>query len=109
MAILGQLEGYEDVRATVSNGIVSLRGTVVDAGRIEELNALVARVEGVVAIENAVMESTDVVERLNPALDRMRQRVEQAVAFLPLVAVALSAAVLMWLFGFWLARRRWPW
>ncbi len=109
MAIVGQLEGYEDVRATVSNGIVTLRGTVVDAGRIEELSALVARIEGVVAIENDLMESTDVVERLNPALDRMRERAEQAVAFLPLVLVALTAAVLTWWFGFWLARRRWPW
>ena len=109
MDILGQLDGYEDVRATVSNGIVTLRGTVVDASRIEALNALVARVEGVVAIENDVAESTDVVERLNPALERMRDRAEQFVAFSPLILVALTAAVLMWLFGFWLARRNWPW
>ncbi len=109
MAILGQLDGYSDVRATVSNGIVTLRGTVVDAGRIEDLNALVARVEGVVAIENTVMETTDVVERLNPAIERMYDRVEQVVAFSPLILVALTAAALMWLFGFWLARRSWPW
>lgn len=109
MAILGQLDGYGDVRATVSNGIVTLRGTVVDAGRIDDLNGLVARVEGVVAIENGVTESTDVVERLNPALERMRERAEQAIAFSPLILVAVSAAVAMWVFGFWLARRRWPW
>ncbi|GAB5448017.1 mechanosensitive ion channel domain-containing protein [Gymnodinialimonas sp.] len=109
MDILGQLEGYDDVRATVSNGIVTLRGTVVDAGRITALNELVARVEGVVAIENTVAESTDVVERLNPAIERMRERAVQAIAFSPLILVALTAGVLMWLFGFWLARRSWPW
>ncbi len=109
MAILGQLDGYDDVRATVSNGIVTLRGTVVDGNRIEALNALVARVEGVVAIENVVTESTDVVERLNPALERMRDRFEQFVAFSPLILVALTAGLLTWLFGFWLARRSWPW
>ncbi|WP_224816039.1 mechanosensitive ion channel family protein [Hasllibacter sp. MH4015] len=109
MAILGQLDGYDDVRATVSNGIVTLRGTVVDASRIEALNELVARVDGVVAIENTVSESTDVVERLNPAIERMRDRAEQFVAFSPLILVALSAGALMMVFGFWLARRSWPW
>lgn len=109
MAILGQLDGYDDVRATVSNGIVTLRGTVVDATRIGALNDLVARVEGVVAIENTVAESTDVVERLNPAIERMRDRVEQFIAFSPLILVALSAGVLLVAFGMWLANRRWPW
>lgn len=109
MAILGQLDGYDDVRATVSNGIVTLRGTVVDATRIGALNDLVARVEGVVAIENTVAESTDVVERLNPAIERMRIRVAQFIAFSPLILVALSAGVLMVAFGLWLANRRWPW
>lgn len=109
MAILGQLDGYDDVRATVSNGIVTLRGTVVDATRIDALNGLVARVEGVVAIENTVAESTDVVERLNPAIDRMRERLAQVIAVAPLILVALSAGVLMVVFGLWLARRRWPW
>jgi small-conductance mechanosensitive channel len=109
MDILEQLDGYEDVRATVSNGIVTLRGTVVDAARIETLNGLVARVEGVVAIENTVVESTDVVERLNPAVDRIRHRIEQAVAFSPLILIAATAGLLtMWL-GFFIARRSWPW
>lgn len=109
MSILGQLDGFEDVRATVSNGIVTLRGTVVDATRITALNDLIARVEGVIAIENTVAESTDVVERLTPAIERMQERMEQAIAFSPLILVALTAGGLMWLFGFWLARRTWPW
>ncbi|QXT40535.1 mechanosensitive ion channel family protein [Gymnodinialimonas ceratoperidinii] len=109
MAILGQLEGYDDVRATVSSGIVTLRGTVVDATRITALNDLVARVEGVVAIENTVSESTDVVERLNPAVERMQERIAQTIAFSPLILVALSAGGLIIIFGFWLARLKWPW
>ena len=109
MDILGQLDGYADVRATVSNGIVTLRGTVVDGTRIGALNELVARIEGVVAIENEVRESTDVVERLNPALERMRDRFDQFIAFSPLILVALSAGVLLTWFGLWLARRSWPW
>ena len=109
MDILGQLDGFEDVRATVSNGIVTLRGTVVDGARIPELNALVGRVEGVVAIENTVTESTDVRERLDPAIARIEGRIAQFVAVLPLILVAVAAGAAVTGFGFFLARRRWPW
>jgi len=109
MDILGQLDGYEDVRATVSNGIVTLRGTVLDPAQIDALNGLVARVEGVVAIENTVRESTDLLERLAPAIERMQARLEQAIAFSPLILVAFTAGTITVWFGFFLARRSWPW
>lgn len=107
--ILGELDGYEDISVTVSSGIVTLRGTTLDPGKAIRLNELTSRVEGVVAIENAVQESTDVVERLNPAMERFRIRAVQLIAFLPLALVALSVFVLVVIFGFWLARRQQPW
>ena len=107
--ILRQLDGYREVSVSVADGIVTLRGSALEATRIEALNDLVARVEGVVAIENQVRESTDVVERLNPALERMQERAQQFLAFSPLILVAVSSGVLLTAFGLWLARRRWPW
>jgi small-conductance mechanosensitive channel len=107
--ILRQLDGYQDVRASVVDGIVTLRGTVLEASRIEALNGLVARVEGVVAIENNVRESTDVVERLNPAVARMQDRAEQLVAKAPLILVSMAAGLITIWFGLFLARRTWPW
>lgn len=109
MDIIGQLDGYEDVRATVTNGIVTLRGTVLEASQIETLNGLVARVEGVVAIENQIEESTDVVERLNPAIERMMARIDQTIAFAPLILIAILAGVLLMFVGFFIAKRSWPW
>lgn len=107
--ILGELEGYGDISVTVSSGIVTLRGTTLDPSKATRLNELASRVEGVVAIENTVQESTDVVERLNPAMERFRIRTVQLIAFLPLALVALSIFVLVVIFGFWLARREQPW
>ncbi|MEM7520705.1 MAG: mechanosensitive ion channel domain-containing protein [Pseudomonadota bacterium] len=107
--ILAELEGFEDVSVSVASGIVTLRGTTLDMATANRLNGLVGRVQGVVAIENEVSETTDLVERLNPAIDRFLSRTEQLVALLPLALIALAVFVGIILFGFWLARRREPW
>lgn len=107
--IIQQLDGYDAVAVYVSDGIVTLRGTTLDAATAEALNGLVARVEGVVAIENEVAETTDVVERLTPALERLWIRVEQFVAFLPLMLIAILAGLAVIWIGFFIARRKNPW
>ncbi len=107
--IIQQLDGYDAVAVYVSDGIVTLRGTTLDAATAEALNGLVARVEGVVAIENEVIETTDVVERLTPALERLWVRVEQFVAFLPLMLIAILAGLVVIWIGFFIARRKTPW
>lgn len=107
--IIQQLDGYDAVAVYVTDGIVTLRGTTLDAATAEALNGLVARVEGVVAIENEVAETTDVVERLTPAIERLRVRIGQAVAFLPLLLIAILAGLAVIWVGFFLARRKAPW
>ncbi|KAJ02729.1 mechanosensitive ion channel domain-containing protein [Sulfitobacter mediterraneus] len=107
--ILGELEGYEDISVTVSSGIVTLRGTTLDTATAVRLSELVGRVEGVVAIENEVFETTDVARRLNPAVDRFKARAVQLVAFLPLALIALGVFVLIVFAGFFIARLRQPW
>jgi len=107
--ILSELDGYDDISVTVSSGIVTLRGTILDAAAATRLNDLVGRMQGVVAIENDVVETTDVVERLNPAFDRFKARATQLIALSPLALVALGVFVLVIAFGFWLARRKQPW
>ena len=107
--ILAELGGYEDVTVTVSSGIVTLRGTTLDSATAARLNEISGRVEGVVAIENQVAETTDVVKRLNPALERFWVRLTQLLAYLPLLAVALLGFAIVVLIGFFIARRRKPW
>lgn len=108
-AILSELEGYEDVTVSVSSGIVTLRGTTLDAATAENLNDLAARVEGVVAIRNQVAETTDVVRRLNPALDRFEKRMSDLVAWLPLLVIAFTAFLIVVFIGVLLARMKGPW
>ncbi|WP_322866596.1 mechanosensitive ion channel domain-containing protein [Aquicoccus sp. G2-2] len=107
--ILNELGGYGDVTVTVSSGIVTMRGTTLDNTKATRLNEIAGRVQGVVAIENHVTETTDVVQRLNPALQRFRARMLQLFAYLPLLAVAVLGFALVTFAGFFLARRRQPW
>jgi len=107
--ILHQLDGYGNVAVYVTDGIVTLRGTAIDAEAVAALNGLVARVEGVVAIENAVAQSTDVAERLTPALERIQDRIVQFVAYLPLLMIAILAGAAVILVGLLFARARNPW
>ena len=107
--ILGELDGYEDITVSVSSGIITLRGTALDTASAARLTELVGRVEGVVAIENEVFETTDVVKRLNPAVARFKARLIQLIAFLPLAMIAFGVFVSVILFGFLIARMRQPW
>lgn len=107
--ILGELEGFKDVTVTVSSGIVSLKGTALSNDAIVRLGELVSRVNGVVTIENSVVESTELVERLTPAIDRFWQRIKQMIAYLPLAMVAMAVFGAIVFGGFYIARCKRPW
>lgn len=107
--IFNELNAYSDVTVTVNEGIVTLRGTTLSASGHEELQQLVGRVDGVIAIENEVHLTTDLSKRLNPAMERFQERLVQLFAVLPLLAIALTAFVLVALLGMALARMKQPW
>ncbi|MGB3555356.1 MAG: mechanosensitive ion channel family protein [Jannaschia sp.] len=107
--IIGALDGYEGVGVDVREGIVTFTGEVLDGEAIPRLDELAARVDGVVAIENEVVESTDVVRRLDPVVDRFQDRLVGFVAYLPLLLIAVLAGALVIAAGFALARWDRPW
>lgn len=107
--ILGELGNYADVTVSVNEGVVSLRGTTNSALETLALEPLAARVEGVVAVRSQVTETTDIVRRLDPAVERFRARVDQFIAFLPLALIAAIAFAVIVFVGFAIARLRSPW
>ena len=107
--ILSELGNYEDVTVTVSEGVVTLRGTTTSAIEAVELDPLASRIQGVVAVRNQVTETTDIGRRLDPAIERFRARVDQFVVFFPLALIAGAASLLVVIIGFAIARLRQPW
>lgn len=103
-----QIEGYDNVAVAVNSGVVTLTGDVLENAAADELDALVARVEGVVTINNDVLQTDILADRLSPALDRLLARFDQTISYLPLLVVAMMAFGVLALVGMLLARLRQP-
>lgn len=107
--ILGELGDYSDVTVAVSEGVVTLQGTTTSMIEAVALDPLAARVEGVVAVRNQVTETTDIADRLNPAIERFKARLDQFIGFVPLALIAGAAFTFVVFVGFTIARMRQPW
>ncbi|MEM7491087.1 MAG: mechanosensitive ion channel domain-containing protein [Pseudomonadota bacterium] len=107
--IIAELDGYGAVAVEVREGIVTFTGEALDGAAIDRLDELAARVDGVVATRNEVTQNTDVATRLDPVLDRTADRLEQALSFLPLLAVAVVAGLAVIALGLLLAQWEAPW
>lgn len=107
--ILGELGNYEDVTVTVSDGVVTLRGTSNSLPEAQALDDLVTRIEGVVAIKNDVTETTDIRRRLDPAIERFMGRMEQLAIQLPLALIALTVFLIINWVGSRVGRWKNPW
>ncbi|TJZ94247.1 mechanosensitive ion channel [Paracoccus gahaiensis] len=105
-SILAQVPQFDGVRVQVDAGIVTLEGEVAEQQTVDRLQTLLARVEGVVAIQNGVILSTDLGTRLETVRDRAQSRLTQLVAGLPFMALGLGVGALIVLAGGWLSRRQ---
>ncbi|HIC65171.1 MAG TPA: mechanosensitive ion channel [Paracoccus sp.] len=104
-SILSQVSAFDKVRARVDAGIVRLTGEVTEQVQIDRLDALMARVDGVVAIQDDVILTTDIGLRLGTVRDRFLQRLNQVIAGLPFVALGLVVGAVILLVGSWISRR----
>lgn len=103
--LLNELDGFDKVIVSVSEGVVTVSGEVLDNARQDELNAILNRVEGVIAIENATTVSASLEERLSPAIERLSDRIANLIANAPIFLVALTVFLLIAVFGWFITAR----
>lgn len=103
--LYSELGGLEGVRATVRSGVVTLSGTALTAEDKARAASIAERLAGVASVENDIAVESDVGKRLAPIIERGRAMVDEAIAFLPLLAVALAVFLATWLVGFLLTRQ----
>lgn len=87
--IYTEIHALSDVTVAVDAGVVELSGTVGSNVERERANAIAERIDGVVAVEDTIEVSNEVVPRLTGALQTGLDRLAAVASFLPLLAIAL--------------------
>ncbi|MFC3228889.1 mechanosensitive ion channel domain-containing protein [Marinibaculum pumilum] len=103
------VDGLSEVRVAVTDGVVSLTGTVLEPSARDLAGRLAGRVEHVATVRNEIALDDSLTRRLSPGLARVELRLRQAVEMLPLLAIALGCLLVVALLGIWVSRWTWPW
>lgn len=99
------LGGLESVTVTVNSGIVSLAGEVENSSAARSLVAIAERTEGVIYVDNQLMESVQVGARLQPIKAKFQELSATTLQLLPLLLIALTVVILFWFIGGWVSHR----
>ncbi|QDW67624.1 mechanosensitive ion channel family protein [Luteimonas granuli] len=102
---LRETDGLRDVTVTVRDGVAELEGVVLDAGDRERAEQVASQQPGISRVENRVILSTRLSERLALATTLAMDKLTRLIAALPLLLVALLVVALAWWAGRWLGRR----
>ncbi|MGF1469301.1 MAG: mechanosensitive ion channel domain-containing protein [Sandaracinaceae bacterium] len=107
--IFGATEALNGIGVEVREGVVTLRGEVLDPDASALAERLASRTRGVVAVNNRLERDRSVEGQITPATERARSMAESAVANLPVVGVAVAVVLFFWVLGWLLARQGWLW
>ncbi|MCA9277583.1 MAG: mechanosensitive ion channel family protein [Phycisphaeraceae bacterium] len=105
---MAELPGLDSSDVDIFDDNIVLTGKAIDSGVVTKASELVQSITGIETIDNRIELSYNISDRVRGAADRVGERAEQWLAYLPLlpIAAAIVAAgmLLSWLIGKW----RWP-
>ncbi|WP_407351251.1 mechanosensitive ion channel domain-containing protein [Luteimonas sp. R10] len=104
-ARLAVIPGLEKTRVEVSGGVATLRGVAADDARRQLAATIVEQAQDVVLVDNQLAIDTDVRARTQPVFAHTLARLQQALAALPLLAIAVTIVLVAWWLGRWLSDR----
>jgi small-conductance mechanosensitive channel len=105
MRVFTEISDLSQVQVAVSNGVVTLTGSVPSSMARKEAKALTQNTEGVIYVQDRLDDQVEVGARLAPARDKALELVQSSIRKLPLFAIALLCVVIAWLLGSWLSKR----
>lgn len=106
--ILQAIPEFTEIDVQATQGVVTLSGRVLTGQARERLQTLVAELEGVFYVVNAVELETGIEETISPIIMRLEGYWADFIAFIPRLIIALLALALFWLLSFLLTRWRLP-
>lgn len=107
--IYGQIGVLSRIEVDVVEGVVVLSGLAPDLEAAERARGIAERVQGVVAVENAVETSVDVGERVTPFVERIRSIARRSLNAAPLILLSMAVFAIIAGLGFWIAGWRGLW
>lgn len=108
-AIFQEIPSLLNIDVDVSAGVVRLSGTTADLRAAKRAVALVSRVDGVVTVENTIERDVSLSSQLQPALQESRTILNNAIALLPLLTLAVMIFIVMIVLGRFIAHRSYFW
>ena len=106
--IFGELPAFENVSVSVNEGVVMLSGTLPKAETIARAEEIAGRVDGVVTVENGIERDLSVEQNLS-IIGQAMELADDAVALLPLLAVAVLIALAIGTIGYLIAGLGFVW
>lgn len=103
-AIFAEIDGTENIVVTVESGVVTLSGVVADPALEQQAVRLANRVQGAVTLRNKLEVADDVGQRLTPAVERLKTRINNTIALLPLLGVGVIVFLVVVSAGLLIAR-----
>ncbi len=97
--VLSKIDDFKDVRVSVQEGVVTLRGTVPRTEVAKKLENLVSRFEGVLYLNNKLTDETAIEDRIVPVMTRLSNYLAGFINKLPLFAIALPILLGFYLFA----------
>lgn len=99
-----QLDEFTGVRVAVRSGVVTLSGSTLSVTDKQKAQEIAERLDGVVSVENELAAEHRVTRRIFPLLAETERLGRAALAFVPLLAVAILIFVGFWWLGGFLTR-----
>jgi len=95
--IFSGMEGLHNLTIQAKHGVVTISGEADNPDVRQRAVEIANRLEGVIYVIDSIGLRTELETRLAPALRKVRQIANRAVAYLPLLGVALALVGLFWL------------
>ncbi|UAB79582.1 mechanosensitive ion channel [Erythrobacter sp. SCSIO 43205] len=108
-SIYDELSGLDRVRVITQSGVVTLSGEVANGEAAQEAIALAERVEGVILVRDQIERLRDIESNLSPAVEGLSGKIDDVIAGLPLLAVAIVLFLVIAMAGHLLARWKSLW
>ena len=89
LAIYRRIDGLREVRITVEGRILELSGTALNMEDRLRAGELAERVPDIVWVDNRIVVETDLRKRLAPVMDRLGEKADRALRFVPSLLVGL--------------------